>query len=243
MHGDFFMKSKTPRYLSELFLKPFTKLTKFEIGLWLISSAVIATSFILIRENPITLAASLVGVAALIFLARGAALGQILILLFSLLYGVVSFEQRYWGEMLTYLGMTAPMAIFALISWVRHPFKDSGEVAVQRLSKKQVVGTILLTILVTVVFGALLWWLNTPSLAVAILSIATSFFAASLTYLRSPYYALGYAANDVVLIVLWVIAAVGEPSCLPMVLCFLMFLVNDLYGFYCWKRMERRQEG
>ncbi len=237
------MNSKILRLFCELFLKPFTKLTKFEVGLWLISSAVITASFLLIRENPITLAASLVGVTALIFLARGAALGQILILLFSLLYGAVSFEQHYWGEMLTYLGMTAPMAVVALIAWIRHPYKDSGEVAVQRLSKKQVVGTILLTVAVTAVFGALLWLLNTPSLAVSILSIATSFLAATLTYLRSPYYALGYAANDVVLIVLWIIAAAGDPSCLPMVLCFVMFLVNDLYGFYCWRKMELRQKG
>ena len=237
------MKPSLFRHLHELFVKPFSRLTKFEIALWLTSAAIIAVSFALIRENPITLAASLVGVTALIFLARGAALGQVLILLFSLLYGAVSLEQRYWGEMLTYLGMTAPMAIFALISWVRHPFKDSGEVAVQKLSKKQILVAFTLTVLATAVFGALLWLLDTPNLPIAILSVSTSFFAASLTFLRSPYYALGYAANDVVLIVLWVIAAIGDPTCLPMVLCFVTFLVNDLYGFNCWRKMERRQEG
>ena len=237
------MKHKSAHYLRELFLTPFTRLTKFELALWLTSAAIIAVSFALIRENPITLAASLVGVTALIFLARGAALGQILILLFSILYGIVSFQLRYWGEMLTYLCMTAPMAIFALIAWVRHPYKDSGEVAVQKLSKKTVLVTLALTVLATAVFGTLLWLLDTPNLAVSILSISTSFLAATLTFLRSPYYALGYAANDVVLIMLWIIAAIGDPTCLPMVLCFVTFLVNDLYGFYCWRKMERRQEG
>lgn len=237
------MKSKPSQFLRALLIKPFVRLNRFEIALWLTSAAIIAVSFALIRENPVTLAASLVGVTALIFLARGAALGQILILLFSILYGIVSFELRYWGEMLTYLGMTAPMAIFALISWVRHPYKDSGEVAVQKLSKKTVLVTLALTVLATAVFGALLWLLDTPNLAVSILSISTSFLAASLTFLRSPYYALGYAANDVVLIVLWVIAAIGDAVFLPMVLCFVTFLVNDLYGFYCWRKMERRQEG
>ncbi|MBQ8287855.1 MAG: nicotinamide mononucleotide transporter [Clostridia bacterium] len=235
------MKRKITHYLSELFITPFTRLTRFEVCLWLTSAAVIAVSFALIRENPLTLAASLVGVTALIFLARGAALGQILILLFSLLYGLVSFQLHYWGEMLTYLGMTAPMAVFALISWVRHPYKDSGEVAVQKLSGKQTVGTLLLTVAATALFGGLLWWLDTPNLPVSVLSVSTSFLAATLTFLRSPYYALGYAANDVVLIVLWVAAAVSDPVFLPMVLCFVTFLVNDLYGFYCWRRMERRQ--
>ena len=64
---------------------------------------------------------------------------------------------------------------------------------------------------------------------------------AALTYLRSPYYALGYAANDVVLIVLWVLASVVDISYLSMVVCFIMFLVNDLYGFINWRRMQRKQ--
>ena len=44
-------------------------------------------------------------------------------IVFSLLYGVVSFTFAYYGEMITYLGMTAPMALFALISWMRNPYK------------------------------------------------------------------------------------------------------------------------
>lgn len=37
-------------------------------------------------------------------------------ILFSLLYGIISFTFSYYGEMLTYVGMTMPMAVFALIS-------------------------------------------------------------------------------------------------------------------------------
>ncbi len=236
------MKNQTFNGIAEIFVKPIVSLSRFEWALWIISAAVIALSFAAIRENPMTLAASLVGVSALIFLAKGAVVGQVLILLFSLLYGWVSFEQRYYGEMLTYLGMTAPMAIVALVAWVRHPFEDSGEVAVeQRLSRGKIVGVALLSVAATALFGILLALLNTPNWAVATASVTTSFAAASLTYLRSPYYALGYAANDVVLIVLWIMAAIYEPSCLPMVLCFAMFLINDLYGFVSWRRMAQRQ--
>jgi nicotinamide riboside transporter PnuC len=30
-------------------------------------------------------------------------------------------------------------------------------------------------------------------------------------------------------------------SYLSMLICFVMFLVNDLYGFFSWMRMEQRQ--
>ena len=54
--------------------------------------------------------------------------------------------------------------------------------------------------------------------------------------------AAAYSANDVVLIVLWIMASMENISYLPMVFCFIMFLANDLYGFYNWRRMRNRQE-
>ena len=71
--------------------------------------------------------------------------------------------------------------------------------------------------------------------------VTTSFFAVYLTFRRSPYFALAYAANDVVLIVIWALAAVEDLDYPSIIVCFVMFLVNDLYGFAGWKRMEKRQ--
>ncbi len=65
--------------------------------------------------------------------------------------------------------------------------------------------------------------------------------ASALTFLRSPYYALFYAANDIVLIVLWSLASAENISYIPMVICFSCFFINDLYGFINWQRMKKRQ--
>ena len=100
---------------------------------------------------------------------------------------------------------------------------------------------LVLTVIVTAIFYFILKALGNASLLISTLSVTTSFIAAFLTFLRSEFYALGYAANDVVLIVLWIIAASSDISCLPMVFCFVMFLFNDLYGFYSWRKMRKRQ--
>ncbi len=202
---------------------------------------VIAAFLIPEKKDIPSLVASLIGVTALIFVAKGMVVGQALTVAFATCYGIVSWSQKYYGEMITYLCMSAPMAISAIVSWLKHPYRDSAEVEVNRLTKKQWLLLSLATVLVTVAFYFILQALGTANLPVSTLSVTTSFFAASLTFLRSPYYALGYAANDVVLIVLWVFSAVADLSYLPMVLCFVMFLLNDLYGFFNWKRMEKRQ--
>ena len=220
----------------------FRKLTAFERGLWLGSSAVIILSFLFSGGSDIlSLAASLIGVTSLIFIAKGFVLGQALMIVFSVFYGIISFFFSYYGEMITYLGMTAPMAVMSMISWIRHPYKKTKEVEISRLSKKQLLLTFILAVPVTAAFYFILSALGNANIVLSTISVTTSFIAAFLTFLRSEYYALGYAANDIVLIGLWIAAALGDISCLPMVFCFVMFLLNDLYGFYSWRKMRKRQ--
>lgn len=233
---------KIKRVLGRAFAS-FGDLTRFECMLWTVSMLVVAASYLFSPQNDVlSLVASLLGVTALIFVAKGYVLGQVLIVVFAMLYGVVSYHQHYYGEVITYLGMTAPIAIAAVISWLRHPFEGTSEVEVNTLNIRQWVQVMLLTMVVSAMFYFLLRWLGTSRLWVSTLSVATSFFAAYLTFLRSPYYGLGYGANDVVLIVLWLCSSFDDPSYLPMVACFVMFLANDIYGFINWQRMRRRQQ-
>ena len=196
------------------------------------------------RTNHLTLIASLVGATSLIFCAKGHPFGQLLMVLFSLLYGGISYTFAYYGEMMTYLGMTAPMALISLVSWLRHPYKgNKAQVAVERLKRGEWWLMLLLTAVVTAAFYFILRAFHTANLLPSILSVTTSFIAVYLTFRRSPYYALAYAANDLVLILLWLLATVEDMSYLSVVICFVMFLINDVYGFVSWKRMEKRQQG
>ena len=144
--------------------------------------------------------------------------------------------------MITYLFMTLPMAAISTIEWLKNPYKDSNVVKISRINKKSVAIMIVLAIITTLIFYFLLKFLNTQNLVFSTISITTSFIAAYLTALRSPYFALGYAANDIVLIVLWLLASIKDISFAPMVACFIMFLFNDLYGFVNWRRLQRWQK-
>lgn len=131
----------------------------------------------------------------MIFAAKGNVWAQILMIIFCILYGIISWKFHYWGCMI-----------------------------------------------VTFLFYELLKYLNTPNLMFSTVSIATSFLAATLTMLRSSYYALGYASNDIVLIILWVMASIKDPSYFPVVVNFMIFFLNDMYGFISWKKREAKIE-
>lgn len=203
---------------------------------------ILAAFFVFDRANYLNLAASLIGVTSLIFAAKANPVAPALMIIFSALYGIISFGFSYYGEMITYLGMTLPMSVLSLVSWIRNPFNGSrSEVKVNRVHRKEVLLMFALSIIVTAAFYYILKAFGTANLLLSTLSVTTSFIAVYLTFRRSPFYALAYAANDAVLIALWILAARESLQYVSVAVCFGAFLVNDLYGLISWRRIAKRQ--
>ena len=217
--------------------------SKLEIILWCCSAGAIILSFFLFdREKYLTLAASLVGVTSLIFCAKGNPAGQVLMIIFSLLYGIISYNFAYYGEMVTYVGMTMPMAVISLISWLKNPYNGNrSEVAVNRISAKESVFLCVLTAAVTAAFYFILRAFGTANIIPSTLSVTTSFAAVYLTFRRSIFFTAAYALNDIILIILWTLASIDDTQYIPVTVCFAAFLANDIYGFISWRSMEKRQ--
>lgn len=220
-----------------------TYFKKRELFLWLSSILCITISYLIFDNgSPLTLVASLIGVTAIILGAKGNPLGMFLMVVFSILYGIISYSFAYYGEMITYLGMTGPMSLFSLISWLRNPFKGNhAEVTVNHVTKKEYGFMSILTILVTVLFYFILAHFNTANLYPSTLSVTTSFAAVYLTFRRSAYFSLAYALNDTILILLWALASFHDTSYIAVTTCFVAFLANDLYAFVSWRKMAKNQ--
>ncbi|MBQ9104059.1 MAG: nicotinamide mononucleotide transporter [Clostridia bacterium] len=229
-------------------MKAFTKLknyfTKFELLLWLCSVLFIVLSFLIFRgSNVLTLIASIIGITAILICSKGNPIGQGLMIIFSCIYGIISYGYAYYGEMITYLGMSAPMALASLIAWLKNPYNGSKtEVKINTISKKEMVFAIMLTALVTFAFYFILRVLGTSNLTISTISVTTSFLAVYLTFRRSPYFSLLYAFNDIVLMIMWALASIDNYSYISVVVCFAAFLANDLYCFINWLKIRKRQQ-
>ena len=214
-----------------------------ELILWGCSVVFILVAFSLFGGNGfLSLIASVIGVTAILLNAKGNPLGQLLMIIFSLLYGIISYSFSYYGEMLTYLGMTMPMAAFALITWLRHPYHGNrSEVQVNSLTGLETVMMFLAAMVLTVIFYKILNYFHTANIVPSTISVTTSFLAVYLTFRRSPYFNLAYAANDIVLIILWSLASYYDTRYIAVTVCFIAFLANDIYGFVNWRKMKVKQ--
>ena len=217
-------------------------LNKFDIILY--SSGVICSilGFIIFKNTEyLNLINTILGLTALIFIAKGNPFGQFLTIVFSIIYGIISFSFKYYGELITYVCLTGPAAIASLISWLKNLNGEKLEVKVNELEIKEYIFLFFLSSIVTIAFYFILNALNTNNLLLSTFSVFTSFTASYLTFRRSRFYALGYVANDIVLIILWILASLSSKEYVSVVICFIFFLINDLYGFINWNKLYKNQ--
>ena len=182
------------------------------------------------------------GIISIFFLAKASLIGIVLSLLFSLFYAITSLNFQYYGEAIIYFAFMIPLGIISGVIWFINRFKGTTEVAI--LSTKKIDFIIGPIASVTLTFGLfwLLRYLGTENIITSTLSLFTSFLALYFQIKRSRFTQLFYAANDIVLITLWILATIEDISYVPIVSCFAFLLVNDLYGFFNWSKIKKRQD-
>ncbi len=222
------------------------KLRYFSIFEWLLWSSslllIFLSFFIFDGTNYTALIASVIGITSLIFAAKGNPASPALMIVFSIIYACISYGYSYYGELITYAGMSLPMSVVALVAWLKNPSdKGAAEVKVNKICGREWVFLFSLTLAVTFAFYFILAAFNTANLMVSTVSVATSFAAAYLTFRRTVYFPLLYGMNDLVLVILWILASIESSEYVCVAVCFACFFVNDIYGFISWIRMERRQ--
>ena len=159
-------------------------------------------------------------------------------------YGIVSYNQGYYGELLITIFLTFPMMIICIVSLLKHQDKDEDVVIISSLSKKEIVFAFSSQLILFWVYYFLLKAFNTDLLMISSLSIVTSVLATYFEARRSELSLFCYVANDLILITLWMIPIInGVTSLISVLIGPMLLLVNDIYGSYNWKRLKDIQKG
>lgn len=222
---------------------PFKTFTYKDWTIYLLSIAIILLSSLFAKEiDYFKMVATIIGATSLIFIAKGHFLGQVIMIVFATCYSILSYLNGYYGEIIISAGLTLPLAISSIFTWLKNPYKKGENVVkTYKLTKKDVLFTILVAAAVVSAGYFVLRALGTSNLMVSTISLGTSFVASYLMFRRNSFYAVVFMLNDIVLIVLWSLASINDVTNLSVVFCFAMFFMNDLYAFISWKIREKRQ--
>ena len=216
--------------------------TKFEKILLFSSIILVSLVGIIFKSEILTTTCSIVGIITALLLAKGKNLGQVFGLLIVVLYSIVSFKNKYYGEVIIYLCIMLPMYIIGIVSWMKHQNKETNTVEINNIKLKEWIIVSITSIILFIGIYFLLKAFNTNQLFISSLSVIDSLFAIYLGIRRSKYSFYFYVINDLILIALWGMPVVsGSLILLPMVFNPIINLINDMYGIYNWKRLEKIQ--
>lgn len=209
----------------------------FEKFLLIGSISVITIVFLIFNTDLITAITSLTGIITALLLAKGKVAGQFFGLMIVVLYSFVSFQNKYYGEMLIYIFIMLPLYILGIYSWIKNKNPKTEVVEPNDISKKEWILIIFISIIFFIIFYYLLKYFKTEELFLSVLSIIGSMYAVYLLARRSKYGFLFYLFDDIILFLMWLIPVLnGNILVLPMVFNPLINFINDSYGWYRWNK-------
>lgn len=209
----------------------------FEILFLLISIIMIILSGIIFKGEIISVTMSILAVSVAILQAKGKVISQCIGLLVAVLYSIISFKNKYYGEVIIYITLMIPLYILSVISWIKNKNEKTQTVNKSTIQKKEWIILIFLNLVLFIILYQILKYLNTSQLLISSLSMITSVMATYLIARRSKYSFLFYLLNDIILILLWGIPVItGNFSLIPVLLDPIILFINDVYGFKNWSK-------
>ena len=222
-------------------MKLFKDWTKFEI-IFLFGGTILALLLTpLFKGTVIDLVYTLLYFWTALLLAKGKYSCYIIGIISTFFYSYVSYTNSYFGEVIISMCCTLPLMIIGLINWLKHQ-DSTNTVIIKEITKKELILVLLSQLVLFYGYYYLLKIFNTSNLIVSSLSIVASLIATYLTARRSEYGFIGFIINDLILIVLWgTLVIQGNLSIIPVLLCPVLLLINDIYGAYNWKKLKNIQ--
>ena len=217
----------------------------YEVVFLVLSSATILTCFFVgADKNYLSLSTSLVGVLAVLCVAKGLVIAPYISVVQGTMYSILAYTQGYYGELIVYMLFTVPLNIIAIITWFKNRKKEnSTEVEINKIQSKEYIIFFVAIVITSVLFYFILDALHTNQVAISTLSLMTLVAAQYLLMRRSSFYAVGFILNDFIEITLWSIVVFNNGiAYLPTVICFCVFLINDIYGLIRWQIESRKQK-
>ena len=223
--------------------KIFKDWTIFEKSLLCFSIVMVIISGIYSKSNLLTIFAALSGITTALLLSKGKSIGQMSGIISCTLYLIISFKNSYYGEVLIYVLLKIPMYIMGTLSWLKHKDKKTNTVSVNDINKKEWLMISLASILTFIVMYYLLRAFNTSELLISTISVVIGLIATYLLFRRSKYGFIFYVVGDIILMMLWGAPILkGNLTLLPMLINPIINMINDSYGIYNWRKLERIQK-
>lgn len=218
----------------------FTDWSRFEI-IWLILSTVIMIVLSVIwGDNLLALISGITGILGVVLAAKGKVSTYIFATVNVAIYALLTFQNHLYGEFMLNAFYYIPMNFIGFYLWSKHKDNESGEVEGKKLTGRQ---TVILFAAVAVV--VLVYWqiLSRIGGQLALIDAMSTIFSVVALIMQVARYAeqwLLWIIVNVVSVVMWLLLIGKDSSAVTMVVMWVAYLFNSVYGYYNWRKLAAK---
>ncbi len=216
----------------------------FEI-IWLfVFTAINIYLFFAWGDTWIGLTASISGMLCVVLTAKGKISSFYAGIINILTYSYVAYNSAYYGDVALNMLYFLPMSFLGIYYWSRNSKKDKEigkRIIIKSLSWKEKGIWFISSIVLLLALGLILKMINGT---LPFIDSATTIFSIIATILLTKRVTdqwLYWILVDILSIVMWVYIFVTRGSDISILVMWSAFLVNAVYGYYNWRKLERRQ--
>jgi len=224
----------------------FRNWNKFERVLLALAFTVPVTLGIIFQSSLLQIGASSITMIASLLFAKARIEGYLLSLIGMILFGMVAFDNRLFGEVGVLLFFGLPAMIAGFISWSKALKKGEdnkpAKIQIRKTSSKEILILALICGIMGIGLYFLLAAINTNLLLLSTISVVCTVFGTILMVRRSHLGTFGFALNDISNIMLWLmIVLMGDSTAIVMIVQPILLLVNNTYGIFEWRKLFKIQ--
>lgn len=228
------VKKRTMNKLKEVIKRELTGWKRWEVMWLLLATTVILGVSVYWKDSPVGIIAALTGIWCVILTGKGKLSSFWFGTVNTVLYAIVAWQARYWGEVMLNLIYYVPMNFVGMYMWSKNMNKDTEEVVKKRLSLKNSIIAYGLVAVGTIGYGFALKLLHGTLPFVDSMSTVFSVFAQILCVKRCMEQWVLWIIVDVVTVIMWVYAFANGTGDMATVLMWSIYLINAVIMLIKW---------
>lgn len=224
--------------------------TKFEATWLILFLAIQLAIFVIQPDSWIASIAAITGILCVVFVGKGKISNYLFGLISVSLYAYTSYTYQLYGEMQLNLFVYVPVQFIGFYVWRKHMTSENTvnnagveEVIAKALNAKQWAMVIAIVVVGTYAYSLWLTHLESALPQLDGATVVISLVAQALMILRyREQWALWIIVN-ILTISLWAAMyfKTGETS-LPLLVMYMMYLCNSIYGYYNWTQLVKKHQ-
>ncbi len=196
------------------------------------------------NDTWIGLIASLTGMLCVVLTAKGRISNYYFGIINVILYGFIALQNKFYGEFILNFAYFLPMSFLGIFYWVKHKNeKKFDTVYVRKIKASELVFWILISISAIIVYGSFLKSVGGTLPYVDASSTVLSIAGMILTVRRATAQWILWVIVDIIEVGMWFYIFLQDGTQVSMIVMWSAYLVNAVYGYYTWRKMEVTQNG